>query len=447
MTRISVHQARAGMEVGHPIKDPAGRTLLERGVVLTDDLIARLKKFGVSHLEVEGAVAAGDLTAGTVRDMLEELSQEYPVRTPFGCALELRMHGPPAVEELCGLAERADPIHRPAALRLLGHVAHLFSDAALADFLPVLDAEAARWDEGDNAAAPVANLAGIELPGLDAQDPAVREQAVRAAIPVLARCMADGDERVRRAAAEGLERITPPPQADLAAARREALERGLDDSHPEVMLSAALGLEHDAGFLTDQGRARIGRAYLHVLAGTSVSIRRYRAVLGLGRVDVAGGRETLLGLLDDPTLAVRRSALYALGDLRERGALPRMMAMASDPDDGSRAWACRGLGMLGDAAAVPTLVQALHDPQEHVFRQAVESLVALGERSESALVGALGDGNWFVRYDACRILAEVGGLRALPALKIRAGADAHRFVREAAVAAAEAILHRQGGRG
>lgn len=447
MTRISVHQARAGMEVGHPIKDPAGRTLLERGVILTDDLIARLKKFGVSHLEVEGAVAAGDLTAGTVRDMLEELSQEYPVRTPFGCALELRLHGLPAVEALCGLAERADPIHRPAALRLLGHVAHVFSDAPLADFLPELDTEAAHWDEGDNAAPSVANLAGADLPGLDVADPAVREQAVRAAIPVLARCMGDGDERVRQAAAEGLERIAPPPQADLAAARREALQRGLEDSHPAVVLSAALGLEHDPQFLTEQGRGRIGRAYLQVLGGTAVSTRRYRAVLGLGRVDVAGGRDALLDLLDDATLAVRRSALYALGDLRERRALPRMIAMASDADDGSRAWACRGLGMLGDAAAVPTLVQALHDPQEHVFRQAVESLVTLGERSEGALVGALTDGDWFVRYDACRILGEVGGVRALPALKIRAGADDHRFVREAAVAAAEAILQRQGARG
>ncbi len=429
------------MAIAQPVRDPAGRTLLERGAVLDDGLIARLKKFGVTHLEVEGAVAAGDLTRGTVQDMLDALSEEYPNRTFFGCALELRAHGLPAVEHLGAFRREASGARLLAALGLLGQVAHVFTDEALWDFLPALDDAAPLWDDEDSGDDGPIPVAGAALPGLDVHDAAVRERVLRAALPVLAESMGDADERVRLAAATALERIEVPTVAELAAMRRHALQQGLEDAHAEVALACAQGLDADPAFLDEAGRARVGAAYFEVVTG-SRSPLRYLAVLGLGRLDVPGARAVLMEMLDDPLLTVRRSALYALGDLREERALDVIIGLAADADDGTRAWACRALGMLGREAAVPALIRALHDAQEHVFRQAEDALVMLAGKAETALVGALTDGDWFVRYDVCRILARVGSLRALPALKIRAGADDHRFVRQAAVDAAQAIMGR-----
>lgn len=439
------------MQVGQPIRDPAGRTLLEKGAVLTDDLIARLKKFGVTHLEVEGAVAAGDLTLGTVRDMLTALSEEYPTRTPFGCALELRPHGLAAVEQLSRWMEQPLPAQLPGALGLLGQVAHVFTDAALSDFLPTLDIAEPRLasshagtmllnddDDGDGGSIPVA---GADLPGHDVHDAHVRARVLELGLPPLVRFLEGADERVRLAAARGLESLVALPEP-FAGTRREALEKGLHDANPEVVLSCALGLETDEAWLDERGRAHLADAYLQVLTA-SQSPRRYLAVLGLGRLDAPGARAVLMEMLEeDEGLSVRRSALYALGDLREARALERILELASDDDDGTRAWACRALGRIGDAQAVPVLVRALHDTTDHVFRQAVDALLRMGSRAEAPLIPALTDADWFVRQDICRILGEVGGVRSLPALKIRAANDDHRFVREAALAAVDAILAR-----
>ncbi|MBM3460826.1 MAG: hypothetical protein FJX76_01865 [Armatimonadetes bacterium] len=424
------------MQVAQPIRDPNGRTLLEKGAVLTDDLVARLKKFGVVQIDIEGTVAAGDLTAGTVRDMLDGLSEEYPVRTPFGCAVELRAHGMPALEYLTKFLERPEPHKIPAALRLVGSVAHIFSDATLSDFLPVLDLEGALTDEDAEV-----DVAGAGLPGLDPHDPKVRDEVASVSVDILSGFLEHADERVRLAAAEGLEFFVPRPEQPLRE-RRSSLTSALDDPNADVVLSCALGLENDAGCLDESGRQRIGEAYMQVLT-ESQHPRRYLAVLGLGRLDVPGARAILLEMLEDETISIKRSALYALGDLREQRALQPAMDLALDEDDGARAWACRCLGRVGDPVALPSLITGLHDPVEHVARQAADALIALGDRAESALVGTLTDPDWSIRADVCRILGEVGGLRSLPALKIRAGTDPHRFVREAAGAAVEAILARQ----
>lgn len=429
------------MQVAQPVRDPAGRTLLEKGAVLTDDLIARLKKFGVSHLEVEGMVAAGDLTAGTVRDMLEALSEEYPTRTLFGCAVELRAHGMPAVEALSAAVTRSPGDRLPAVLGLLGQVGHVFTDAVLDDFLPVVDVEAAGWAD-DTESGEVAPMAGADLPGLDVHDAKVRETVLGNVLPPLLRFMAHDDARVRLAAARGLAAVRPVGEGGLAQ-WRAALEAGLDDPNAEVALACALGLERDPTFLDERGRFVLGNALLQVLS-TSQAPGRYQAVLALGRLDVPGGRAVLLEMLDDAAVSIRRSALYALGDLRDGRALEPALQLAVDEDDGTRAWACRCLGRLDDAAVVPVLVNALHDPQEHVVRQAVDGLLAIGELSESTLLVALSDADWFVRADVCYVLARVGSPRALAPLKIRGGSDEHRFVREAAAAAAEAILKRHG---
>lgn len=106
-----------------------------------------------------------------------------------------------------------------------------------------------------------------------------------------------------------------------------------------------------------------------------------------------------------------------------------------------RRFAAAGLGATGSGAAVEALCDALlNDPTVAVRRTAGDALSDIGDVSAEAQVcRALRDSNKLVRWRACRFLAEVGTDIAVPSLR-EATSDSEFEVRLEAEAAIERIL-------
>jgi HEAT repeat protein len=160
-------------------------------------------------------------------------------------------------------------------------------------------------------------------------------------------------------------------------------------------------------------------------------------------------REAIRGLLDDPSVQVRREATDALGDLGDKEAAPLMAQMLSDADPGVR-WeaidsfadwgykeaapliarmlgdsdanvrreALVALGTLGAGESSSSIAQLLSDPADQVREQAADVLGRLKARESTAvLLQSLNDPSDQVRGEAIASLGEIGAVEALPYLQ------------------------------
>ena len=116
------------------------------------------------------------------------------------------------------------------------------------------------------------------------------------------------------------------------------------------------------------------------------------------------------------------------GKLRGAGWEESVSVLLSSPDPRSRSRAAMELGGVGGDGAIKALVQALHDPAKEVRAAAAGALSSIGHPAVDALEGALGDGNWVVRYRAAEALGSIRDVRSVTAL-IRALGDERDHVR------------------
>lgn len=107
------------------------------------------------------------------------------------------------------------------------------------------------------------------------------------------------------------------------------------------------------------------------------SAARFLAELGVR--DAIPGITKLLDVADP---VVRAQAAKALGALRAVEVLPRLIDAAKDDDsDAVRSYAVAALGRIGDPVANATLVALLVDPEVWIRRGAVSALALTGEES------------------------------------------------------------------
>jgi len=106
-----------------------------------------------------------------------------------------------------------------------------------------------------------------------------------------------------------------------------------------------------------------------------------------------------------------------------------------------RRFAAAGLGATGSSKAIPALCRALlQDPTVAVRRTAGDALSDIGDvAAEPDVCKALSDENKLVRWRACRFLAETGTAYALEALNSALN-DTEFEVRLEAEAAVDRIL-------
>jgi HEAT repeat protein len=88
-----------------------------------------------------------------------------------------------------------------------------------------------------------------------------------------------------------------------------------------------------------------------------------------------------------------------------------------DEDPKMRQMAAMFLGQTAEAKHATGLIESLHDRDKQVRACAVEGLVAIGSGAVPALIAALQDEWWVVRYRAAEALGKIGDERALKSLE------------------------------
>jgi HEAT repeat protein len=102
--------------------------------------------------------------------------------------------------------------------------------------------------------------------------------------------------------------------------------------------------------------------------------------------------------------------------------------LQTHPDPVSRREAAIAPGNIHDDSAIVALARALHDPEKEVRAAAAAGLASAGRPAIGALLEALADDNWVVRYRAAEALGFIRDERSVAAL-IRALEDRRDHVR------------------
>lgn len=112
---------------------------------------------------------------------------------------------------------------------------------------------------------------------------------------------------------------------------------------------------------------------------------RWHALWALDALDAGvQARQTILALLNDPEVSVRRQALRQLGTRRVAEARAACEALLRDPDASVRLHAATALGRIGDATAASALVPTLDDPDPVVRHVTYVALNRLGRAAPEA---------------------------------------------------------------
>ncbi|MFW9994216.1 MAG: HEAT repeat domain-containing protein [Candidatus Odinarchaeota archaeon] len=114
--------------------------------------------------------------------------------------------------------------------------------------------------------------------------------------------------------------------------------------------------------------------------------------------------------INNTSVKDRRNAAYELGKTKKRKAIPILIKALADPDRYVRVYAIQSLGDLGAKEAVPALIAILEETEDDLTLTNVISVFSIiGDRSAiPALVRATSHQDDFARYDAARVLGELG---------------------------------------
>jgi len=78
MKKVTTEEFQAGMKIAKKVENNNGMVLLPEGIVLSEAHVARLKKWGVEEIYVEGEAADGDSGSDIVGDI--KMNEEFTAR-------------------------------------------------------------------------------------------------------------------------------------------------------------------------------------------------------------------------------------------------------------------------------------------------------------------------------------------------------------------------------
>lgn len=177
-------------------------------------------------------------------------------------------------------------------------------------------------------------------------------------------------------------------------------------------------------------------ALLALLDGPSVAVRK-TALFFLGQYDAPQHAARILPFLEDDALA--GVAARTLGRWRVREAVPALIRMLTDPKERRRIAAANALGRIRDPAAIPPLIAALDDPLFTVRTTAARALSMFGGDAEEPLLQTLAEGSRIRCREAIRLLGTVGSARSDAVLQAYLSSP-DRGLREDAAAALAARI-------
>ena len=142
-----------------------------------------------------------------------------------------------------------------------------------------------------------------------------------------------------------------PPNVEKLRARRDfdGLIKALDYKKSESVSS------HAAEALGQIGDARAVEALIATLGQMWPAAKNALAKIGSPAV------ESLLAVLESPTLSRRSDAAEVLGQIRDPRAVEPLIALLNDGSEVMRRVAARALGQIGDIRATWPLIAALRD--------------------------------------------------------------------------------------
>jgi hypothetical protein len=148
--------------------------------------------------------------------------------------------------------------------------------------------------------------------------------------------------------------------------------------------------------------------------------RRKRALGRLAHAPVNASRrvevaEAITPMLQDPDGWTRGDAAKALAVWGGPESVPALIEAINDSEFAVRWAAIDALKVLKDPQAAGALATKVAENKDR--GKAVDALKAIGPPAESAVIPLLGDGDHWVRREACLILKEIGTEASVPGLK------------------------------
>jgi HEAT repeat protein len=183
-----------------------------------------------------------------------------------------------------------------------------------------------------------------------------------------------------------------------AVRARTYQETPASQKHKEGSLNSLLGyLIRTAGDLQLEAAAPL----LIDIAQNDVGMRG-QAVEALMHIGANVAPELLTGLLNDPSVNLRRRLVQMMAQFEYRPSLPLLRPLLSTESAAVRGAALSAITRMGDREAIPMVERmCFHDPNPFVRAQAVQSLVSLaGAQANITLMSLVSDSNARVRQAA-----------------------------------------------
>ncbi|MGB2823350.1 MAG: HEAT repeat domain-containing protein, partial [Phycisphaerae bacterium] len=217
------------------------------------------------------------------------------------------------------------------------------------------------------------------------------------AIPALADCSTDAENRPASAACEALGLLKDPRSVP-------PLVKALTSRYREVRSAAAEALVRLGPVAMGPLLERVGeKDRSHRAAIVTVLARMGTAALG-----------GLLEKLKSPDAAARQGAAWALGTLKDNQAFAPLTEALRDEDFEVRGAAVWALRELDDRRAVEPMIRALKDENRRVRSEAISTLGSLGDaRAVGPLLACLKDDDGEVRGSAASALGTLGDARGV----------------------------------
>ncbi|QOJ31819.1 MAG: HEAT repeat domain-containing protein [Gammaproteobacteria bacterium] len=237
----------------------------------------------------------------------------------------------------------------------------------------------------------------------------IAEVATADMVPDLLNRLEGKDPSVRVHIIEVLARFNTPEVA-------KALEEQLKDKNKAVRKAALLAVENMPG--------ERNLALLCMILRDPDLEARSKAIDLVVKARHPDTMKHLVEVLRDESEDARRAAVEVLNGIAEVATLKYLLAALEDQDWWVRSRASDALAKIGGPKVMDAVLQLVRDPDENIRRAAIEILnQTRDQRAVEHLMAATQDKDWWVRERAADALAEIGSVKAVPALVKMLGGD------------------------
>ena len=182
------------------------------------------------------------------------------------------------------------------------------------------------------------------------------------------------------------------------------LVKGLDDNESAIRTASAKGLGkliHKNALLPLIETALVDNE-TNVRLAAARSLRKYNS-------ETVG--EILTDQLDNPDLAIRKTAIKLIGELSIKSAVPYLKDFFEIAEISEKRLFIESIGKIGDPSGLEIVVASLNEKDRYLKQTAISTLSSMmGKKSEPHLAGMLKDDDIRIRFKTALELSRYGNL-------------------------------------